>query len=126
MRKLLGWPTKGHWTLPRHFKAILKRLSWRAKDRSQTHSRTHSQTHSQSHSRSHSRSRSRSHIRAHSQSHPQSGSQSRQPRLPDRPLPGRKVTFREPEVELKCEGSVEDYSLEPSVSDVETWLEWQA
>ena len=37
-----------------------------------------------------------------------------------------KVTFREPEVGPNFEGSVEDYSLEPSVSDVETWLEWQA
>ena len=36
------------------------------------------------------------------------------------------MTFREPEVEPNSEGSVEDYSLEPSVSDVETWLEWQA
>ena len=24
MRRLLGWPAKGHWTLPRHFKAIFK------------------------------------------------------------------------------------------------------
>ena len=36
------------------------------------------------------------------------------------------MTCREPEVEPDSEGSVEDYSLEPSVSDVETWLEWQA
>ena len=36
------------------------------------------------------------------------------------------MTFREPEVELNSEGRVEDHSLEPSVSDVETWLEWQA
>ena len=36
------------------------------------------------------------------------------------------MTFREPEVEPNSKGSVEDYSLEPSVSDVETWLEWQA
>ena len=36
------------------------------------------------------------------------------------------MTFREPEVEPNSEGGVEDYSPEPSVSDVETWLEWQA
>ena len=84
----------------------IERLSWRARDRSQTHSRTCSQTHSQSHSRSHSRSRSRSCSRACSQSHPQSSSQSRQPRSPDRPPPGRRVTFREPEVEPNSEGSV--------------------
>ena len=37
--------------------------------------------------------------------------------------PGRRVTFREPEVELNSGGDVEDYSLEPPVSDVEIWLE---
>ena len=36
------------------------------------------------------------------------------------------MTFREPEVRPNFEGRVEDYSLEPSVSDVEIWLEWQA
>ena len=36
------------------------------------------------------------------------------------------MTFREPEVKPNSEGSVEDYSPEPSVADVETWLEWQA
>ena len=46
---------------------------------------------------------------------------------PGRPPPGRRVTFREPEVELNSEGvCVEDYLPEPPVSDVETWLEWQA
>ena len=100
----------------------IERLSQRVRDRWQTRS----QTCSQSHSKSHSRSRSRSHSRAHSQSHPQSGSQSRRPRSPNGPLPGRRVTFREPEVEPNSEVSAEDYSSESSVSDVETWLEWQA
>ena len=36
------------------------------------------------------------------------------------------MTFREPEVKPNSEGSVEDYSPEPSVADMETWLEWQA
>ena len=100
----------------------IERLSWRVRDRSQTHSRTYSQTCSQSHRRSHSRSRSRSHSRACSQSCPQS----RQPRSPSGPLPGKRVTFREPEVRSNFDGSVEDYSSAPSVSDVEIWLKWQA
>ena len=103
----------------------IERLSQRTRDMSWTHSGTCSQTHSQSCSRSCSRSRSRSCSRACSQSCPQSGSQSRWPRSPDGPLPGRWVTFRETEVEPNSKGSVEDYSLEPSVLDVETWLEWQ-
>ena len=104
----------------------IERLSWRARDRSWTHTRTHSQTHSQSCSRSHSRSRSRSHSRAHSQSRPQSGSLSRQPRSPNGPPPGRRVTFRESEVRLNFKGSVREYLWEPSVLDVKVWLEWQA
>ena len=98
----------------------IEKLSQRTRGRSWTCSQ------SQSHSRSHSRSRSRSCNRAHSQSQPQSGSQSRWPRSPDGPPPGRRVTIREPVVEPNSEGNVEDYLLEPSVSDMETWLEWQA
>ena len=69
----------------------IKRLSWRMRDTSWTHSRSYSR----SHARSRGRSQSRSHSRAHSQSHPQS----MWPRSPSGPLPGRRVTFREPEVE---------------------------
>ena len=45
---------------------------------------------------------------------------------PDGPPPGRRVTFRNPEAEMSSERDTKDYSTEPSVSDVETWLEWQA
>ena len=36
------------------------------------------------------------------------------------------MTFQEPVVEPNPGGNVEDHMAEPSVSDVETWLEWQA
>ena len=36
------------------------------------------------------------------------------------------MTFREPRVEPNSKGDAEDYLLEPPISDVETWLEWQA
>ena len=88
-------------------------------------SRTHSRTCSRTHSRSRSRSRRRSHSRTCSQSHDQSDSWSRCPRSPTGPPPGRRVTFRELEVEPNFKGGVEDYLPEPSVSDVETWLEWK-
>ena len=42
------------------------------------------------------------------------------------PLPRRRVTFRNPKVETSPKRDVKDYSTEPSVLDVETWLEWQA
>ena len=45
---------------------------------------------------------------------------------PDGPPPRRRVTFRNPEAELSSERDTKDYSTEPSVSDVKTWLEWQA
>ena len=101
-------------------------LSQRGRERSWTHSRTCSQTHSQSRSHSGSRSWSRSCSRAHSQNHTQGSTQSVHPRSPDGPLPRRRVTFRNPEVETSPKGDVEDYFMEPSVSDVEMWLEWQA
>ena len=88
----------------------IKRLSWGMRDTSQTCSRNCS----------------RSDSRAHSQSRPWSSSQSRQPRSPSRPPPWRRLTFREPEVELNSKGGVEDYLLEPPVSDMKTWLEWQS
>ena len=49
-----------------------------------------------------------------------------QPRIPSKPLPERRLTFREPEVEPNPKGGMEDYSPEPPVSDMETWLEWQS
>ena len=36
------------------------------------------------------------------------------------------MTFREAVAEPNSEGNVEDHMTEPSVSEVETWLEWQA
>ena len=36
------------------------------------------------------------------------------------------MTFKEPVEELNSRGSVEDHLPEPSVFDVEMWLEWQA
>ena len=36
------------------------------------------------------------------------------------------MTFRNPEVETSPERDAEDYSTEPSVTNVETWPEWQA
>ena len=52
--------------------------------------------------------------------------QSRWPRSPSRPPSVRRVTFREPKVEPNSEGGAESYPPEPPISDVETWLEWQA
>ena len=45
---------------------------------------------------------------------------------PDGPLPGRRVIFRNPEAETRSERDTKGHSTELSVSDVETWLEWQA
>ena len=45
---------------------------------------------------------------------------------PDGPPSRRRVTFRNPKAEPSSERDTKDYSTEPSVSDVETWLEWQA
>ena len=47
------------------------------------------------------------------------------PWSPDEPLPRRRVTFSDPEVEKSPEGEEANCSTEPSIADVETWLEWQ-
>ena len=39
---------------------------------------------------------------------------------------GRRVTFWGPEVELDPKEGGENYPPEPSILDVETWLDWQA
>ena len=99
----------------------IERLSWGIRNAPQTCSGSCSR----SHTRSHTRSQSRSHGRACSQSNPQSGCQSIQPRSPTRPQSGRRVTFRELEVEQDPKGGVENCPLEPPILDVETWLDWQ-
>ena len=78
------------------------------------------------HSRCHSRSCSRSHGRSHSRSHLQSCSFNRWLRSPSRSQQRRRVTFREPEVEPDPEEGEENYPPEPSIVDVEMWLDWQA
>ena len=100
----------------------IERLGWQRRGRSWSHSRNCSQ------SRSHSRTRSwsRSHSRAQSQHHSQGNLQNVHPMSPDGPPPGRRVTFRNPEAEMSSRRDTKNYSTEPSVSNVETWLEWQA
>ena len=100
----------------------IERLRQR-RGRSQRHSGNCSQ--SRSHSRDHSSSRSwsRGHSRAWSQNHLQGNLWNVHPISPERPLPGRRVTFRNPEAEMSSEGGTESYSMEPCVSDMETWLE---
>ena len=103
-------------------KSDIKRLNQRRRDRSQTRS----QNQSQSRSLTRARSWSRSHSRAQNWNHSQSSTQNVHPMSPDGPPSGRRVTFRNPKVEMSSERDAKDYSTEPSVSDVETWLEWQA
>ena len=86
------------------------------------------------------------HPHSHSRSHPQSHSLDRWVRSPGRPWQERRVTFQELEVELDPEDSQRqenthppgrpvaypnaksrgNYLSEPSIKDVETWLDWWA
>ena len=63
---------------------------------------------------------------SHSRSCLQGCSLDRWPRSPSRSWQGRRVTFWEPEVELDPKGGGENYPPEPSILDVEPWLDWQA
>ena len=100
----------------------IERLSQRRRDRSQTHS----QNWSWSRRCLRTRSQSRSHSRAWSQNHSQSSPQNVCLMSPDGPPSRRRVTFRNPKMKLSSERDTKDYSTEPSVSNMETWLEWQA
>ena len=100
----------------------IERLSQGRRDRSWTHPQN------QSWSRDHSRTRnwSRSHSRAQSQNHSQSSLLNVHLVSPDGPPSRRRVTFRDPKAGLSSERNTKDYSTKPSISDMETLLEWQA
>ena len=104
----------------------IKRISRQRIGRSQSHSRNCSQSRSHSRNNSWSRSWSRGCSRAQSQHCSQGNLQNVHPMSPEGPPPGRRVTFRNPEAETSSKGGTESYSMEPSVSDMETSLEWQA
>ena len=96
----------------------IKRLSQRRREGSWN------QSWSRSHSRS--RSQSRSHSMAQDWNHSQSSLQNVCLMSPDGPSHRKRVTFRNPKAELSSERDTKDYSTEPSFSNIETWLEWQA
>ena len=83
-------------------KSDIKRLSWGMRDAPSTHSH----------------SRSRSCLQSHSLD--------RWPRSPSRSWQERRVTFWEPEVEPDPKEGRESYPPEPSIIDVEIWLDWWA
>ena len=64
--------------------------------------------------------------RSCSRSHPQSCSLDRWLRSPSRSWQERRVTFQELEVEPDSKEGGESYPPQPSLIDVETWLDWQA
>ena len=102
----------------------IERLSQGMRDVPRTHSR--SQSRSRRHNRSQSRSHSWSQGRGHSQSDPQSCPWSRQPRSPSASPSWKRVMFQEPEIKSDSKREEEGYPPEPSIFDVETWLDWQS
>ena len=98
----------------------IERLSQRRREGSQTHYGNRSQSRGCLRTRS----QSRSHSRAWSQNCSQSSLQNVHLMSPDGPPSRRRVTFRNPKVGLSSERNTKDYSTEPSVYDMETWLEW--
>ena len=82
--------------------------------------------HSRSQSRTCSRGQSRNHARANSQSCSHGDLQGMHPQSHDKPLPGRRLTFNDPEDEKGPAGEEAGCSTEPSIGGVETWLRFQA
>ena len=94
----------------------IERISRQRRGRSWSHSRNCSW----------SRSQSRGCSKAWSQKRSQGNPQNVCPMSPEGPPLGRGVTIRNPEVETSYKRGTKSYSTKPSISDVETWLEWQA
>ena len=106
----------------------LERLDGECRERSraQSHSRSRPRGHLRSHSRGHLGNRSRDHSQtwAHCQSPPHANSWGvHSPSLDGQP--NRRVSFHEPRDECSP-AEEENPSVEPSVSDLETWLEYQS
>ena len=116
----------------------LKRLGKEQRERSQACSCSQSRSWSRTHSRSQSRTclgsqsrncstgQSRNHARTNSQSCSHGDLQCMHPQSPDEPPPRRRVTLTDPEDEKGPAREEAGCSTEPSVGDVEMWLESQA
>ena len=97
-----------------------------SRSRSRMHSRHWSRTHSRNLSRTHSRGQSRNNARADSQSCSHGDLRDVYPQSPDELLPRRRVSFHNPEDEEALVKEEASCLTEPSVDDLETWLEFQA
>ena len=108
----------------------LKRLGSEQRRRSWAHShsqsRNWSRTHSRNWSRTHSRGWSRNHAGANSQSHSHGDLPGVHPQSPDKPLPRRRVSFHDPEDKKDPIKEETSCSTEPSIDNLEMWLEFQA
>ena len=89
-------------------------------------SRSWSRNCSRSWSRTHSRGQSKNHARANSQSHSHGDLQGMHPWTPNKPLPRRRVTFNDPKNERGPTGEETGCLTEPSIGEVEMWLEFQS
>ena len=65
-------------------------------------------------------------MRANSQGHYHGDSQGTCPQSPDGPLPRRRVSFHNPDNVRDSMKEEVSCSMEPSMDDLETWLEFQA
>ena len=106
----------------------LERLDKEQRERSQAHSHSwsRSRAHPRSWSRTHSRSWSGNHTGANSQSCSNGDLWDVHPWSPDKPPPRRRVTFNDPKDEKGPAREEVGCSPEPSIGDLDTWLEFQA
>ena len=107
----------------------LKRLDKKGRERSQAHtcswSRSRSRACPRNWSRTHSRGWSKSHTRANSQSNSLNNLWNVCPQFPNEPLPRKRVTFNDSEDEKGPTREGACCLTEPSVGDLDMWLEFQ-
>ena len=123
--------TKALWSDLKRLGSEQRRRSWacsqsQSSSWSRAHSRNWSRTGSRTQSRTHSRGWSRNCARANSQSHYHGDLWNVCPWSPDGPLPRRRVSFHNPDDVRDPVKEEASCSTEPSVDDLETWLEFQA
>ena len=108
----------------------LERLGYEKRKRSQarscSQSRSLCRTHPRSWSRTCSRGQSRNHARANSQGHSYGDLQDMDPQSPNKPPPRKRMSFYDPEDWKDPVREEAGFTTEPSIGDLEMWLEFQA
>ena len=130
MKQLFGQPARGHWRLPKPSRVTSRGLKRNeGKDHRlvlTTEVEVGPDLALEVGPETRSRGWSRNRARANSQSHSHGDLQGMHPCSPNKPPPRKRVTVNDPKDEKDPAREEEGCSMEPSIGDLEMWLEFQA